>query len=197
MLLSIQKVAVAQMGQTVEVGSVRIHRFRESVKITDLTNAGLRGKKVEEMVVSIRGYSNTEEQLEEVMWAIEGAKSFDRIFTILTKDFPELQPETDLNITRTTLRGVDVVPGGFSPVVVVGDKVQVEVGYKTFVVKDLEDQDNMPTCIPSAKGGIKEIPLFYRWVRDNEAKIKKMSFSEIQCQMDILGVRSHFYCAMD
>lgn len=197
MLRSIQKIAaVAQLGQTMEVGSVRIHRYSESFTVTDLTWAGKRGKKVDHMSVGIGGYKAVTDQLEEVLWAIEGAKTFDKIHTILTKDFPELNPETDVVITRSTLRGVDVTPGGFKPVTIVGKKVSVEVGFKDFVVKDLESsQENR--CIPSASGGVKAIPAFYRWVQDNESKIKGMTFQDILKQMHVIGVEYHSYCAID
>lgn len=196
MLRSIQKVAVAQRGETVEVGSVRIHRYAESLTVTDLTNAGLRGKKVDHMSVGILGYKGVEEALEEVVWAIEGAKTFDKIHTILTKDFPELNPDVRLSVTVTQLRGIDVTPGGFKPLVVKGKGVQVEVGYKTFAVRNL-DSSNEDTCIPALKGGIKGIPAFYRWVSDNESKLKSMTFNDVLRQMDIIGVDFHRYCAID
>jgi hypothetical protein len=185
------------MGDTVEQGDVRIHRYRDLFMIWDLTNAGKRGKKVRRMAVqptySYKG--DRQKWLESMSKAIEYYRTYDQIksfFKDVLEDFPG-----EISIDEDQERGVDVTPGGFMPVKVNGKKVYVEVGYRDFEVRDLVDTNNLPRCIPAIKGGKKAIPVFYRWVKDNESKIKNMTFIEVLREMDKLDIPYHDYCAMD
>lgn len=189
--------AYVSEGNTVEVGSIRIHRFREAYRVTDLTNAGLRGKKCDGISITVKGFQDVKDVMEEIAWALEGAKTFAKVKQIVTTDLAELHPELEIRVDPWEERGIDVVPAGFKPIEVVGDKVKVSVGYKEFVVTDLVDTQNETTCIPKAKGGLKSIPAFYRWVKDNESKVKKMSFSEVLEQMGKIGLPYHQFCAID
>jgi len=193
--------AFVSTGDTKEQGSIRIHRYRDSFMIWDLINAGKRGKKVSTLYVepkSATSYSaDNGPMMEELAWAFEGIKTFQGIQELLAKDFMALYPEIALTVSNGTERGIDVMPGGFSPIRILGNLVEVEVGYKTFIIRDLKDKNNLPTCIPTSKGGTKDIPVFYRWVKDNEAKVKGMSFYEVLKAMESLGLKYHQYCAMD
>lgn len=92
------------------------------------------------------------------------------------------------------LRGVDVTPAGFSDIEINTDDVYIKAEHDGFRVKDKRDRYNEPTCITRGKKSIKQ---FYRWVKDNESKLKRMTFREVLKGMDAEGINYHYYCAMD
>lgn len=184
-----------EVGKTFENEQWRIHRFRPSIRITELANAGKRGKKVREITLYDLDYAKDlpleSMVLELVMHARRGA-SFDRMLQA-AKEMEELGAKLDVR----ELRGVDVIPGGFEELSIQGSGVLVEVGYNDFRVVNKADTFNESTCIPAIKGGKKGVPVFYRWVKDNQSKIRSMTFPEVLNAMKDLGVKYHQYCAMD
>jgi hypothetical protein len=183
-------------GRTFENEAWRIHRYRPSIKITELVNAGKRGKKVQQIDLYdldyVQGGFPTESVAAELVMLAKRGASFDRMLQA-AKEAKELGAQLQIS----TERGVDVRPGGFEEITVKGKGVLVEVGYKSFSVQDIADQNNLSTCIPAIKGGKKSIPAFYRWVKDNQAKIRGMKFHEVVKAMDENGIDYHRYCAMD
>lgn len=182
------------IGETFENEAWRIHRYRPSIKITELANAGKRGKQVRQIDLYDLDYGNLPVEgmaAEMVMLAKRGA-NFDRMLQA-AKEHEELGAKLQV----TTLRGVDVVPGGFKPIKINGKYVEIESGYNNFVVRDKVDQNNLPTCIPATKGGKKSIFAFYRWVKDNQSAIANMTFRDVLAAMRDNGIENHQYCAMD
>ena len=185
------------MGETIENGMVRIHRYADHFSITDLTNAGKRGKRVQKMNASPSySYSGKpSDWMEGMSKALTEFPSYDRVksfFKDVLHDYPG-----EIDISETQLRGIDVTPAGFRTMEIKGKGVLVRVEYKDFSVRNLDDEFNLTTCIPAIKGGLKDIPVFYRWVVENETKIREMDFPEVLKAMRSLGVKFHQYCAMD
>lgn len=192
------KTARIGLGQTVEVGSVRIHRFRPSIKVWDLTNAGKRGKKVRVLGIVVghaMAFDNEEEAIGRLAGLIEMQQDYDSILGTI-KDYLKDYPK-DFTMHESEERGVDVMPAGFKPIEINGDKVEVKVTLREFTVTNLEDQANLPKCVPTINGGLKEIPSFYRWVQDNTSKVRSMSYQEVQKAMKTLGLDYHEYCSID
>lgn len=174
-------------GDTYENGMLRIHRYADHFRVWDLTNAGKRGKKVDVLLVLPSDQD----------WMINVSKELTKYTNY--KDvvaFFESQSE-HAKLRAETERGVDVTPAGFKPIRIEGKGVLIEVEYKYFSVRDQDDQHNLPTCIPASKGGLKSIPVFYRWVQDNESAIKRMSYRDVLLEMNKLDIKYHSYCAMD
>lgn len=183
------------VGQTLEVGSVRMHRYNNSIHVWDLTNAGKRGKKVQELVIMSGSYAEEKQRLEGIGKLIDSYGSYSRILATLN-DYLEDYPGA-IKLEEYTRRGVDVTPGGFKALEIETKHVKITADYNDFSIKNLDDQFNEPTCIPAITGGKKSVPVFYRWVQDNESKIKRMSYPEILKEMGRLGIKYHSYCAMD
>jgi len=194
--------AEIQVGKTWENDHVRVHRYRSAYHVWDLTNAGKRGKKVRKVALYDTDMVRNEsvlKNLDKLAKGIEKVKNFDSVlkwFNIITKD-AELRGEHSPKIEMSEERGVDVAPGGFKPIRVVGKGVRVDSDYDSFTVKNLDDKMNEPTCIPAIRGGKKDIKVFYRWVKDNVDAIKQMDFSAVLKAMKKIGVQYHQYCAMD
>lgn len=189
-----------QMGKTLENGMVRVHRYADYFKVWDLTNAGKRGKQVNVANISPAFTRNDSPDIREERWralsiGIESYDTFQGIlgfFRDLNIDFPDAY-----EIRIYGERSVDVMPAGFEPIEIKTDKLSLKVEYKDFMVVNEDDQDNLPTCIPAVKGGLKGIPIFYRWVKDNADSIKHMSYHDVVDMMNKLGVPHHSYCAID
>lgn len=174
------RIATINRGDTVETDKLRIHRYDRSIKVWDLENAGKRGRQVRQFSVETDQY--------DLIDSIEKAKSFDEALNF-AKD-------SGNQVYESTSRGIDVAPAGFKPISVKGKDCYVSADYDSFTVKDYSDI-NEETCIPAVRGGKADIKVFYRWVSDNESKIKNMDFDEIVNAMRSEGVRYHRYCALD
>lgn len=185
------------VGTTHENGTVRIHRYRDVLMVWDLSTAGKRGKKVRKMSIIPKTGSETEREglLDRLGKMLDSYSRYDQVAGTI-QDYLHDYPD-DLEVHYNEERGVDVMPAGFQPIVVKGNHVRIEAEYKTFTVKNTDDKFNEPTCIPAISGGLKSIPVFYRWVKDNEQKIKDMTFNDVVRAMSALDIRFHQYCAID
>lgn len=178
----------------------RIHRYRDSVVITDLTNAGRRGKKCAELTFYSLDFLSPEAEgeIEDVLGDLAEMSSFSEVRASIVDLIFRLKK---MGITRPAidmreLRGVDVVPAQFSPFTLRTDQVYVNSEWTSFTIKDLQDV-NEETCIPASSGGKDSVQVFYRWVQDNRVKIQNMSYAEILREMGAAGIAYRTYCAMD
>lgn len=193
-----ERVALLQVGNGFEDERrmLRFHRYMDSLRVTDLTNAGKRGKKVKQFVVT--GLQLTKGIENEMVDQVTRASSFKDALK-KAKDWVDAVSENAsyVHLYESEDRGVDVTPAGFKPISVDGKYVYIDAEYKTFRIRDKEDQYNLPTCIPAIKGGKKDIKVFYRWVKDNQTKLKGMKFREVVRALMSEGIKFHQYCAMD
>jgi len=184
------KLASISRGDSIEVGSIRIHRYDRDVAVWDLTNAGKRGKMVDSFVLYDLNRSNNELDL---MEELEKANSFDSALKIAKK---YLEKDDNIKLYERKHKGIEISPAGFKPISIQGKEVFIQADYDSFRVRDRSDI-NEETCIPAIKGGKADIKVFYRWVKDNQAKIKNMDFNEIVSAMRDEGIKYHRYCALD
>ena len=187
------------IGGEVEIQNWRIHRYSDVLTITDLTNAGKRGKKVQSISISEDfgdgSYQFLSDAAEDAIRFAKQGWTFDRMKDFFTQDLDLLHGRITTYIQEK--RGVDVIPAGFAPIVIKTNEFYLEVTLKDFRLRDLRDQHNDPMQIPAIKGGKKDIPVFYRWVKDNEAAVRRLDFNGIQKAMDTLGIRTHSYFGLD
>lgn len=195
------RVASIGVGDTVELpqSMLRVHRFRDSIRVTDLTNAGKRGKRCDELWVSWwRGDTGEiEHAVTEWLDAAAHVPGFGILQDKIMAGLEALKSKSGgsyLESGVNHLRGVDVMPLGFAPVRIHGKHVHVEAGHDDFVIRDLDDQYNLPTCIAQGK---KSIPVVYRWVSDNRYQIADMTFRQVCEGLDAAGASYRTYCAMD
>lgn len=102
------------VGKTFQNEKVRIHRYSDTLVVTDLTNAGKRGKKCDEMVVSPTVYyeGDPDQWLARmggffVDEAGGGYKAISRFIKDVQTDFP-----TEIRIEVRPLQGTKVEPFG-------------------------------------------------------------------------------------
>ena len=185
------------VGETIEKGMLRIHRYRDHYVFWDLTNAGKRGKKVPRMsiVPSYGASMKADEMLNNWAKTLQHVDSYDevrRLFSDILVDYPQ-----DFRMEVHEERGIDVMPAGVKPIQIKTPFVEIEASMRDFTISDLVDTANAPRCIPSIKGGLSSIPVFYRWVQENMSALQHMKYQDILKTMGELGIKYHDYCSMD
>lgn len=100
------------MGKTWERGPVRVHRYRDHFLVTDLVNAGKRGKKVRQMTIAptYRFKGNHDDWLERMSKNLLDYSSYDGMKALINDILHDYPGEIRLN--ETEVRGVDVNPAG-------------------------------------------------------------------------------------
>lgn len=173
------------LGKTYQNPKVRIHRYRDQVRVTDLTNAGKRGKKVREMVVlPTYAYSGDDQDWldQQTHQFLTYARSSDPYqksklyIKDLMVDFPD-----DIKLVETEYRGVDVEPYGelfeFRLPLDNGGKLTIKSSPTDFLVVHTarmkgprgNEFDHDSRFRPRKK---KDAVLFYGWMKDNSSKVK-------------------------
>lgn len=206
----VAKAKAAGLGETVERGTVRIHRFRGVFKVWDLTNAGKRGKTVKVMTVSpnIRGDEEAWMQRMEDAMNLSEYDTYGEVwafFADLLEQFPG-----EVRINETTERGVDVIPANVHPIKTqwkvpstggLGDiEIRLQATPLDFLLVNsvpfasgpardqVSRQDTM--YYPKSK---KDAAVFYSWAATNEAQLKKMDMEELRTLWRELGIRYDYH----
>jgi hypothetical protein len=181
---------------TVDRAKMHLHRYRDQIQVTDLTFAGKRGKRVERFSVVDLDYAHGG-WAHDLVEALAKASSYKAALALAKKMLEDYEGSGSPSVHEYTLRGIDVMPAGVSPVTLNGKHVWIKATPIDFIVRDKDDQHNLPTCIPATRGGKKSIPVFYRWLLENESQIERMTFHDVMKSMSDAGIQSHQYCAMD
>lgn len=176
------------------------------IVVTDLTNAGKRGKRVESfrldrMDIVDRDANKSKDHntvYQNVMKFLRGLEKLDyakalKWAQLIIKDAKQRNVKYPQFHVEQTM-GHKVLPGGFEPITFSNDSVSVGADLKSFTITDLSDPHNVPRCIDRGKSGP---PKLYKWLLANLEKAKKMSYQDMMGVLDKLGIASHSYCAMD
>ena len=179
--------------------NLKIHRYRDHLRITDMTFAGKRGKTVKTLVVEPE-YSVkpdlADRVLKQAVTSIVGknyAQAKAKLDELLDK-YPQL-----LKLSESTARGVDVEPMG-TPIELErkfddGSSLEIKATPHSFLVNHSAMMRNLHADKPgfkqdtlyserSKKDGI----VFYAWAKDNISKLAKMTIMELRETWDKLGV---------
>lgn len=183
-----------QPGSSVEAGSVRYHRYMDSLHVTDLTNAGKRGKKVDQFVLYDLNYMRRNQiaQAQFDKW-LSGVVSSSRDWKQVRRSAVGLLagyentgmwpiPKMDVRL----LRGVDVEPSeSVSPRI---DEVVVDTPERTlsldvkpkamfirevtfFVDQGQRGPYKSDRSITNASG-VQKTKKLYQWVVSNQDRIR-------------------------
>lgn len=107
------------MGKTEEKGKIRVHRYRDQLRVWDLTNAGKRGKKVRSLYVGTTYAFNKgknefggddQKFLDFASGLAMAAGNYDHFVAVLG-DWAEEHPG-QVNTSETMERGIDHLPAG-------------------------------------------------------------------------------------
>lgn len=181
------------IGQTFQAGAWRLHRFAASVRVTHLANAGKRGKKCDDFWLWRSGLHDSS--------ALDGVALRLACLAVDGIGLNEMAVEIEVasgdcgaTMERRWCRGIDVSPGGFQPIRIVGAHVRVIAEYDSWSVLDIVDTNNEPTMIPMKN---KDRKVFYAWAKKNEEALKTMRFNDVMRALREAGIGYHYYCAVD
>jgi len=164
------------VGDTAEIGHFRIHRFSLSVSVTDITDAGKRGKKVEEFTV----YGFNDEKRGEAISAVALALALrGASFARMEKNLSLAAADARMLIERRTLRAIDVRPRGAKLELqgaflkVDADPTHVLIGYRADMSSLLSDYY---LCGVREKRFVRPT---YTWLVKHREQIKRWKFREL------------------
>lgn len=195
------------LGKTFQNDQVRVHRYSDSLRVTDLTDAGKRGKKCREMTVMLTySYQGKHDEWFARMGGFfvdEGSRGgFDAICRFITDvqvDFP-----TEISIEMTDLRAIDVEPNGesFEFRIPQRDKGYIEVVSSPL---DFRITDHHAMEGPPGKPGFfqdtsyhpqkkRDAQTFYAWMRDNHERARRfISLDMFRKTWATLGVKVDYH----
>ncbi len=179
------------LNEAFESATWRISRGMCTINITDLRNAGKRGK-----VVTIWG-----------IWTLKCLP-----FELLARDLVSLAEDNvspefmakaleeyrkdlpDMNLEVRTEKGVRVPPGGSKKICARSETMSIRIEPNSFCMQDLRDPNNEPCRRSKGVQGAKDL---YKWAVANEAKLATMSYSEMGDLLRLLGIPYYSFCAVD
>lgn len=181
-----RKAAILQVSDSYENGKIRVFMSYYHLLVTDLTNAGKRGKTVDSFSLSIKKRENFNSLLEYV----------DRIDSQTTyvdalEEVPLFLEELSFN--ENTKRGVDVIPGGVKPIKVQNAKMYLQSDPKGFQMRDLTDVNEASAYEASRTDASKA----YKFFQQNIADLQNMSFKSVLMAMNKNRINYKSYYALD
>jgi len=206
------RTASISLGETWTKGSVRIHRYSNSFKIWDLTNAGKRGKRIRVMTVMpsmLSSQDNEKEWMRRMGLSIlDYAQSYDRVkafFSDILQDYPG-----EISIDEHVERGIDVVPASTETI-----RLRWSVGTTQLEITatPLDFSVKSSALFEAGEGHLKDKPqnpgfrqdtsywpakkqdalIFYTWLRDNRSSVDSMDINELRELWHKLGVRYDYH----
>lgn len=179
--------------------NLKIHRFNGSVVITDLTNAGKRGKTVKELTL-IEG--RLDEGLADRVLKQAVSSIMDLAYEPAKKKLEGIAEKHPglFSLNERNLRGVDVEPMG-TPIELQKKFPDGEVLSLKASPNDFQVRSSKPIHAPNkpAHGMMqdtsywprskKDGQVFYAWVKENLAKAGTMTIVDLMKVWDTLGVK--------
>jgi hypothetical protein len=188
------------MGKTVELGTVRIHRFADHFRVTDLTNAGKRGKRcaVATLAPTFAYPGDHAAWLENMSKVLVTLSSYDdvrRLVSDVLVDFPG-----ELRFDTREERGVDVAPAGSQTITVkAANGLEIKASERDFSVSSsvVFSKTHTQTTLYYPAGtktqALAGAGAFFSWLRANLSKVETMTIGNLRSQWDALGVRYDFH----
>lgn len=186
-----------EVGNTTEIGSLRVHRYAESLLFTDLTNAGKRGLKVRSFRASPRTYDQKAGKalLDEIASLVPGLDSY------ATAKNAVSHFGSRVTLEEHQQRGIDVAPASSETIriqSVLG--VSIEAGPLDFSVRhsarvhrgersaNVQTEEMMQDTLywPTSR---KDAKVFYEWLKSHRHEVRDVRIGELRRIWDELGVR--------
>jgi len=190
------------VGETVEREGLRLHRFRPSLRVTDLANAGKRGKSCPQFALYDLDYAFQDAKaaaaVSAALKAIAKAPTYAKAVAI-AKDAAAPKGKGGVGFQEHMLRGIDVEPAAGASgakIVIKAPTFDLEASSTGFSVSDTQmDGTNI---IPPVGGAKKTaIKAFYAWVQAHQGEIEKMDYRHLRSVLTKAGLAFHQYSTMD
>lgn len=179
-----------KIGETFENEAWRVHRFAPTIRITEIRNAGKRGKKCRDIAIYDLDFQKVSDAEQEMI-----ARAARKLATE-NADIETMEAwarSTGYKLEIRDRRGVDT-RGPMEQIEILGPCISISANRTEFCIKDLSDRYNEPTIIDTTRTGAVKV---HNWLKKNKDEAQLMSFREINEVVRGLGVLPHYYCAMD
>lgn len=190
------------LGKTWETGTVRIHRYRGSFQITDLTNAGKRGKKVKQMSLGLSKLNDEDPWYDNMAKILAKVDSYDEVKRLI-KDVQQDYPN-EIRMYENELRGIDVNPGGTTKLTLShktdGGSIEITAEPNEFLVKSThmfegKGENKKPFAQDTLYYSKKKesAAIFYNWLKANLSEAGKMDITDLRKLWSDLGVKYDYH----
>lgn len=186
------------LGKTYERGDLRIHRYMGSFRVTDVTNAGKRGKKVRQMSIGLSLTKDHDPWYDNMAKMLPHMDSYDEVKRTI-KDLQQQFPN-EIWLEEQELRGIDVNPGGTTPIELTtneGLKIYADpLSFRVTRTVEFENKDKTnrfkqdTTYYSVAR---KDAGPFYNWVKANLSEANKLDIEKFRKLCDDLKIRYDFH----
>lgn len=183
-----------------ENNHIRFHRFRDGIRVYDLTNAGRRGKVVDLFNLydlDFMRHAGMEDLVDHYSSTLHGSTYAKALAGAQALVAASAGLGARPKIQESQVKGVRVDPAGSQPVEVKGSRVYVKAEPQDFVVRDLVDTNNEPVLMRPQRAAKSNAKKFYAWALANEDRISSMSFSDVRKSLDASKIKYHYFLAMD
>lgn len=195
------------IGDDFENELIRVHRFASSIRVTDLTNAGKRGKTVDYFALYNLDFVKDEKirnLIDKFLVYLQRNANYAKVKAMadgIVQEGQRLYKTGRLKglgpkIEVMRAKGVDIAPGGFKEIKIDTPDLVGYAGSEGFRVMERNDP-NETTIIAPSRGAKTAIKNFYKWVMANDREIRSMTFSDVLRSLKKEGIDYHQYCAMD
>lgn len=182
------------IGETFENSNVRIHRYKDMVYVTEITNAGKKGKECKH--VTIENYLNDDKTNNDLT---HFTNHLNKACTYAVIEACAMLLESENNKIKlhySTKKSIDVTPFNHRPIEFINDTASYRIEYNGFCIRQLNDV-NEPTLINYHKTKKQSVKKLYKYIKENKDKIQSLDFSKARELLIKLDVNYHYYCALD
>lgn len=179
-----------KVAETYENEAWRVHRFAPAIQITEIRNAGKRGKKCRSISLYNLDFQKLSDAEQELLARSARKLAADCVSVETMQAWAE---STGCLVQILDHRGVDTKKRG-EEFTLTTPYVKLWANEREFSIEDLEDENNRSTVIQRGRADAKKI---YRWLRENQDVVQGMRFRQIVAELMAKDLDFHQYCAMD
>jgi hypothetical protein len=189
------------IGRKIENKWIRAERWANSIKVTDLQNAGRRGKKVDRFDLYDLDYIRGKQPTTTNLYLFECSlhklnyETAEKWAKAIVED--AALHHQHIGFQMETERGVDIEPAGFEKLTIQEKHFVIDADNKGFTISDLDDRQNETRAISLDRFGKKNPKKFYAWALSNKGKLSGKTFHDILQMMNKENIDYHTYCGMD
>lgn len=183
-------------GEDLEVGNLQYHRFRDSLRVVDFTNAGKKGKTGKEVTL-YGSYKHDDQTAIEAFIAdsIMKLKDIDDVEKAF-KDLASTHRESGWQVQTRLVKGVDIFRKLGNEVEINNGSLRLSASPKNVSFEDLKDKNNnMSGYVNDSKKT--ELKKAWEVIVKNKEKIEKMSYQEFKQFFNDNGISYKTYAGMD
>ena len=182
------------VGETFENSNVRIHRYRDMIYITEIENAGKKGKECKH--VTIENYLR-DDKTNDDLTHFTNHLNIVCTYAVIEACAMLLEAENNkIKLHYRTKKSIEVIPFNHRPIEFSNDTTSFCFKYDGFSIRKLHDV-NEYTLIDYHRTKKQSVKKLYKYVRENKDQVKDLDFYEARQLLIKLDVNYHSYCALD